>query len=130
MAEKQPAKKKRSKRRLRNPETIREQAIRAQAETGKPKKATKVKRASKRAFRPVTKLKKPFTHKPFRVLGLVVVPPFLRRSWQELRLVTWPNRKESRQLTVAVVIFSIIFGVFVAIIDWGLDKLFKEVLLK
>lgn len=66
----------------------------------------------------------------FRVLGRILVPYYFRNSWKELRLVTWPNGKLTRQLTLAVMLFAIVFGAFVALLDFGLDKLFKEVLLK
>lgn len=51
-------------------------------------------------------------------------------SWKELRQVTWPGRKETAQLTIAVSIFAIGFGFLVAIIDYGFSKLFEEVILK
>jgi preprotein translocase SecE subunit len=118
------------KRRLKNPETIRQQALRTQADAGKPAKSAKVRGASKKAFAPLSKLGKLSSIKPLRWLGLIIVPPYLRSSWRELRLVTWPNRRESYRLTVAVIIFSVIFGVLIAVTDWGLDKLFKNILLK
>lgn len=59
-----------------------------------------------------------------------VIPRYFRESFKELREVTWPNRKETFQLTVAVFVFAIIFGVIITITDYGLDKLFKKVLLK
>ncbi len=58
-----------------------------------------------------------------------LVPKFFKESWVELKKVTWPNRKETYRLTVAVFIFSIIFGVLVAFLDVGLDKLFREVII-
>ncbi|MCA9318876.1 preprotein translocase subunit SecE [Candidatus Saccharibacteria bacterium] len=51
-------------------------------------------------------------------------------SWKELRQVTWPTFKESRRLTSAVIIFSIMFGLLIALTDFLLDKLFKQFLLK
>jgi preprotein translocase subunit SecE len=59
-----------------------------------------------------------------------IVPGFLRNAWAEIRQVSWPGRKETARLTVAVFIFSIIFGSFVAALDYGIGKLFKEVILK
>jgi preprotein translocase SecE subunit len=44
--------------------------------------------------------------------------------------VTWPTWRESRRLTGAVILFSVIFGGLIAIVDYGLDKLFKQLLLK
>lgn len=70
---------------------------------------------------------------PFRWLkkGLSwLVPRYFVNSWRELRLVQWPNRRETRRLTLAVFIFAIVFGAMVAGVDKGLDELFKKVILK
>lgn len=69
-------------------------------------------------------------YKFFRVIGYIFVPPYIRGSWRELKLVTWPNFVQSWRLTYAVLIFSVIFGVVVAILDFGLDKVFKEIFTK
>lgn len=71
-----------------------------------------------------------FMLKPVRFLGRILGLKYLRDSVRELRSVTWPTLKESTRLTGAVIIFSIIFGLFVAVVDFGLDKLFKQILLK
>lgn len=59
-----------------------------------------------------------------------VTPRYFKEAWQELKLVTWPNRKETTKLTIAVIIFAIGFGITVAIVDYGLDKIFRSLLLK
>lgn len=58
-----------------------------------------------------------------------LVPKFFKEAWAEIKLVTWPNRRETYRLTVAVFIFSLVFGVLVALLDMGLDKVFKEVII-
>ena len=132
----------RPKRRVKNPETFRERAVKATAANERPGKARRLKTAGGNITRPVTSpvkrvLRKLATIQPFRFIlkllrwvGLVLVPPYLRNSWKELKLVTWPTRKQSRQLTFAVLIFAIIFGAAVAVVDYGLDKLFRNILLK
>lgn len=81
--------------------------------------------------RPFAKpLGKFFHSKPMRILGLILLPRYFRNSWKELRQVTWPNRKQSWQLTSAVIIFATIFGILIAAVDFGLNKLFKELLLR
>ncbi len=55
---------------------------------------------------------------------------YVVRSWRELKLVTWPKFRDSLRLVSAVLIFSVVFGLFVAVLDYGLDKLFKQVILK
>jgi preprotein translocase SecE subunit len=74
---------------------------------------------------------------PFRAIGRFfgkiskyIIPPYFRNSWKELRQVTWPTRRETFRLTGAVIAFSIVFGALIALVDFLLDKLFKEVLLK
>jgi len=68
--------------------------------------------------------------KVFRILGFILWSPYFRNSWKELRQVTWPNGKQSRQLTTAVILFAVTFGIIIALLDFGLDKIFKQVLLK
>ncbi len=78
-----------------------------------------------------TKAKKPnLLKKILRIIGLILVPKYLRNSWQELKLVAWPNLKLSRQLTTAVIIFAIFFGVSIYYLDNGLGDIFKIILLK
>lgn len=67
--------------------------------------------------------------KIFRIFGKILWPTYFRESWKELRQVTWPNRRETWQLTLAVIIFAVVFGVLVAVVDFGLDKLFKKLII-
>lgn len=127
----EPAEPKR-KRRVKNPETFRERALKASAESEqKPNRKT---RAAKSGGKLTGKASKPLRglarFKLFRVLGRILVPTYLRNSWKELKLVTWPSWKESRQLTFAVLVFAIVFGAAIAIVDYGLDKVFRNILLK
>lgn len=59
-----------------------------------------------------------------------IIPKYFRDSWAELKLVTWPGRKETWRLTFAVFVFAIVFGVLVAIVDKGLDTLFRDIILE
>ncbi len=59
-----------------------------------------------------------------------LVPRYFINSWRELRLVTWPTRNETWRLTAAVFIFAVVFGALVAVVDKGLDEIFKKVILK
>jgi preprotein translocase SecE subunit len=65
-----------------------------------------------------------------RFIGRILGLGYFRGSWQELKGVTWPTWRESRRLTTAVILFSMVFGVLIALVDYGLDKLFKQLLLK
>lgn len=125
MAEDKPAKK---KRRVKNPETFRERMQKGAETTVKRKKTSG---RLKRSAGPVThKAGRILQWRPFQIVGKVVAPPYLRKSWQELKQVTWPGWTEGRRLTFAVLVFAVIFGASIAAVDWGLDKVFQELLLK
>lgn len=121
MADKQPDKPK-AKRLVKNPETFRERALKASQDADQPKKAAKLKSAGGKVAKP--------TAGPLKKFLRILTPKYIRNSWQELRKVTWPSWKESRQLTFAVLIFAVIFGAIIALVDFGLDKLFRNILLK
>lgn len=71
-----------------------------------------------------------FRLKPLRFIAKILGLTYIYRSWEELKQVTWPSFRESMRLTSAVIVFSVIFGALIAVVDYGLDKLFKQVLLK
>jgi preprotein translocase SecE subunit len=71
-----------------------------------------------------------FRLRAIRFIGRILGLSYLRGSWKELKQVTWPTMREGRRLTTAVIIFSIVFGALIALADFGLDKLFKQLLLK
>jgi preprotein translocase SecE subunit len=127
-----------AKRIVKNPETFRERASKATTESDKRPKLSGTKQVLKTPFRGLRTagravanfpLFKPF-RKPLRILGLIVFPVYFRNSWKELKLVTWPGFKESLRLTWAVLLFAIIFGVTIAFVDYGLNSIFKRILLK
>ncbi|MDQ5886278.1 MAG: preprotein translocase subunit SecE [Patescibacteria group bacterium] len=87
-----------------------------------------------RIARPFRFLLRPFKTRPMRFVGRILRKIFLvdyfKDAWGELKLVTWPGRKETRQLTFAVFIFAFVFGLIITIVDYGLDKIFKKVILQ
>jgi preprotein translocase SecE subunit len=68
--------------------------------------------------------------KIFHIIGLILWPKFFREAWGELRQVTWPGRRETWRLTTSVFIFAVVFAIIVGFLDFGLDKLFKELIVK
>lgn len=136
MAESKPSKT--TKRRLRAPsQTVREQAQKAQVEADKPVKPRRLRRAATAASKPLGRFAKLFDRQPFRaigkvlsIIGRILLPRFIRNAFAELKFVKWPDRKQSRQLTFAVLMFAIAFGVVITVVDYGLDKLFKAIILK
>jgi preprotein translocase SecE subunit len=134
----------RKKRRvLKKSETVREK--RQKAGVAQPKKRRVRQTVSKanrpvrafghglaRASRPLSPLLKPFRTRPARFVGRILSKIFflgyIRASWRELRQVTWPNRRETVKLTLAVFVFAISFALLIAVLDFGLDKVFKQLL--
>lgn len=57
-------------------------------------------------------------------------PNYFRLSWQELHQVKWPTRSETTKLTIAVFMFALFFSLIISLADYGLDKLFKALILK
>ena len=49
---------------------------------------------------------------------------FGRDSWKEVKKVVWPTRKESMQMTLYVVAFSVVMALFL----WSTDKALEWVL--
>jgi preprotein translocase SecE subunit len=126
------------KRRVRNPETFRERAVKATAENDKPPRRRPIRSSFSTFFRPIGRtLTRIFSVQPFKsvkwlakLIGKIVFPTYFRNSARELKLVQWPNWKQSRQLTFAVLAFAVVFGAAIAGVDYGLDKVFKAILLK
>ena len=71
-----------------------------------------------------------FRLKPVRFLARITGLRFMASSWRELRFVTWPTKREGVRLTTAVIIFAVVFAAIMAAVDYGLDKAFKQILLK
>ena len=125
-------------------ETVRERSENTPVNKSRVRKvATTAKKASgplRAVGRVISKLAHPFKFllAPFktkparfvgRILNKVLLINYFMSAWKELRQVTWPGRKETRQLTLAVFVFATVFGLMVTLTDYGLDKVFKKVIL-
>jgi len=125
------SKKQKKSRRLRPAETMRQRAEKHQAAT-----SSRWSRLSPlaRPFKSLRKLGNLRIWRPLKTVGRfltkILIPPYIRHSFSELRKVTWPTRLQTFRLTTAVILFALIFGTIVAIVDFGLDKLFKQVILR
>jgi preprotein translocase SecE subunit len=130
-----------TKRRVKDPVTFRQQALNAAESSGKPTRKHRIARLIVRTIRAVTRPvarvlmvifnRKPFTwlKRPLNILGKIIVPPYVRNSWKELRLVSWPSWGQSVRLTFAVLVFAAIFGLVIAGVDYVLDKIFRQILI-
>ncbi|MBQ7802497.1 preprotein translocase subunit SecE [Candidatus Saccharibacteria bacterium] len=68
--------------------------------------------------------KKPFIlFRPFVALG-----HYLRDSWHELRQVRWLNRKATWKMVLAVFVYTVVFVVFLMLLDLLFDFIFSKLL--
>lgn len=124
-------------RRVKNPESFREKALK-NTKKEKIKKDSKIKNIFNKLLSPIRnlldKLKKIKFLKPifklFHYISRILLPKYIRSSFKELKLVTWPSFKQSLRLTYAVVVFAVIFGLTIAALDYGLSRIFKHILLR
>jgi preprotein translocase subunit SecE len=124
-------------RKRKSPATVREHAEKqAEKRVEKPHKIrgkihrplSVLRRAGAKEYTPIKVPEK----KGIRILNkrVRIVPKFVRESWAELKLVTWPTKREAARLTLAVFIFATVFTIFIQIIDFAFNKLVKEIILR
>jgi len=59
----------------------------------------------------------------FKRIGL-----YLNEVKGELKKVTWPSRNDLYKTTIAVVISSIAFGVYLFLVDWAFSEIIQKVI--
>ena len=132
MADKKPV------RRIKKTETVRERTERKNTEPAKPRRVRKIASGAKKPISAASNAGRKEYHpiklpnnKAGRVLGRRVrfVPKYFREAWAEIKQVQWPNRRETTKLSIAVIVFAVVLGGLVWVLDYGLDKLFREIIL-
>lgn len=130
--------------RVRKSETVRERnqkaIARAEAKATKPENKVwrTVKSVASTIWKPFKKpfhvITWPFRTRPVRfvgrLLGRIFWPKYFRQSWAELKLVTWPSRKDTWKMTFAVLIFALVFGLAAAGVDVVLDKVIRRIVFR
>jgi preprotein translocase SecE subunit len=114
--------------------TVRQMAEQARESSpgGKRHKFGFLRRVFSKLKLPRNKFTRPLFYVGSRLKGFIswIIPDYFINSWREVKLVTWPSRKETWRLTSAVFIFAIIFGILVGVVDKSLDEIFKKFILK
>jgi len=127
-----------SRKRLIKQESMRDKTAKAVSRSQKPRRLKVTASAVRKPFTAARRIAKKeyYVVKPHEAgfKGFLTkkrrwTPGYFRSAVKELRLVTWPSRKETWKLVISVFLFSIIFGSAIAIVDYGLDKLFKQAFL-
>ncbi len=116
--------------------SLRERNRQAAENAGKPKRT---RRAANAAQKPVGAITSALTKEHhvlptgsgdnFWTRSRSVAPGYIRNSARELKNVSWPGRSETWKLVSAVFVFSAIMGGFIAILDYGLEKVMREIIL-
>ena len=75
------------------------------------------------------KVEKQSNKKPFiLVRPIVYFFRYLRASWQETRQVRWPSRKATWKLFFAILIYTILFGAIIMLLDVFFTWLFNTII--
>ena len=109
------------------------------AKQGKSTEKTKVHRikatddAPKKTKKSQPKAVKKTTSKPVAKTTsnknlLSAIGGYFRGAWEELKQVRWPNRRTTWAMTSAVIIFTIIFVIFILLVDAGFNWVFEKIL--
>lgn len=93
----------------------------------KPQKKTSAKTSPKN---PKNNSPKPLKQVFILARPFVALGRYLRDSWNELRQVRWPNRKNTWKMTIAVLVYCAIFIVFIVLLDTFFTFVFNLLLTK
>jgi preprotein translocase SecE subunit len=118
------------------PVSMRENVAKAKE---KQSKTPRIRKATSTAKKPVSKAGEAITREyhlieqkenpGFFTKSRKLTPSYFRSAWQELRLVTWPDRRSTWRMIIAVFIFSVILGLYIAGLDYVLERIMREVIL-
>ena len=53
---------------------------------------------------------------------------FIEESWQELKKVYWPSRKETYAATLVVIIVVVLVSIYLAMVDLALTKAIQAII--
>jgi len=60
---------------------------------------------------------------------LKAIGGYFKGSVQELAQVKWPTRRATWASTLAVILFTVVLGALILVLDYGFEQLFKKVIL-
>jgi preprotein translocase subunit SecE len=63
-----------------------------------------------------------------RAGGLARVVAFLRACWAELQRVQWPDRKQTTQLTAIVLVFIVLMGGYLGLLDAIVSRVVQQII--
>lgn len=102
-----------------------QQTVRERTQSSSNTRSKRIRSTARKASGPLKRLS--IIGRPFRIFRRLV-PGFIRNAWNEIKLVTWPDARQTWRLTMAVFIFSVIFASIVGALDYVLGEIFREVI--
>ena len=60
---------------------------------------------------------------------LKAIGGYFKGSLRELLQVQWPTRRATWASTLAVILFTVVIGALILVLDYGFEQLFKKVIL-
>ena len=120
-------------------ETVRERADKQQAKKGKEPRTRKMASAANRPVKGIGAVLGREFHPiklPSGKIGTFLtrprkfIPKYFKDAFSELKLVTWPTKRQAASLSFAVIAFSVTIALFVRALDYGFEKIFRGVILK
>lgn len=130
------SKKPSAKKEVKKPVSMRESAAKSREKASQPKR---VRKAATAASKPLSKTAEVATKQrhvlpksgtdSFWHRERSFAPTWFKNAWNELRQVTWPSRRETWRLVLAVFIFSALLSLFIALLDNALETIFRNVFL-
>ena len=87
-------------------------------------------KTSKKPKKNVEKAKKVVSKpKPEKKLKKADDKNYFAGAWHELKQVHWTNRRTTWKLTMAVILFSVFFALFVLLADWIFNWVIQKIIL-
>lgn len=120
-------------------ETVRERADKQQAKKEKQPRTRKVAAAANRPVKGVRAVLKREYHpiklpanKAGRILSKRgrIIPKYFVEAGQEVKLVSWPTKRQAASMSFSVIAFSVVIAIVVRLLDFGFEKIFRGVILK
>lgn len=116
--------------------SMRESAAKTRANAAKPKRVRKAASAASKPVGAVSKALRQEYHviprgdkESFWTKSRSFTPTYFKNAWNEVKQVSWPGRSETWRLVFAVFIFAIVMGLMIALLDYVLEKVLREVIL-
>ncbi|MBR3263939.1 preprotein translocase subunit SecE [Candidatus Saccharibacteria bacterium] len=100
---------------------IKESGAKPEKPVKQPKKAEPTAKSAKKESKTG---KKPF----ILIRPLVYFGRYLRDSWREIRQVRWPSRKATWKLFFAILIYTLLFGAIIMLLDVFFTWIFNTII--